>query len=99
MFHDANKLSGNCFNIFFKANTFEHPRLAIIISKRSVHNAVDRNHLKRIIKESFRLHQYMISGYDVLFIALKGVDQLTNEELTQCLEEQWQRLCSCPEKS
>jgi ribonuclease P protein component len=81
--------------LFFKTNTLSYPRLAIIISKRSVHNAVDRNRLRRIIKESFRLHQHLISRYDVLIIASKDIEQLNNKELTECLKKQWQRLHKC----
>ncbi len=99
IFHDAERLSSNYFTMFFKANNLGHPRLAIIITKRSVRDAVDRNRLRRVIKESFRLHQHMISGYDVLIIASKGIDQLTNKGLTQCLEKQWQRLRGYQEKS
>lgn len=99
IFHDAKRLTGNYFTVFLKANALNHPRLAIIITKRSVRNAVDRNRLRRIIKESFRLHQYVVSGYDVLIIASKDINQLTNKELTQCLAKQWQRLHKYQEKA
>lgn len=92
IFRNAKRLSSNYFTMFFKANDLDHPRLAIVITKRLVRDAVDRNRLKRVIKESFRLHQHMLSGYDVLIIASKGIKQLDNKGLTQCLKKQWQRL-------
>jgi ribonuclease P protein component len=92
IFHDAERISSDYFLLFLKANTLSYPRLAIIISKRSVRNAVDRNRFKRVVKESFRLHQHLISGYDVLIIASKNIAQLNNKELFRCLKKQWLQL-------
>lgn len=98
IFHDAQRISGDYFLFFFKANTLGCPRLAIIVSKRSVRNAVDRNRLKRIIKESFRLHQHLISGYDVLIIVSKSIGRINNKELFQCLKKQWLQLYAYQKK-
>lgn len=98
-FYQAKKTSADKFYLLFKSNDLDYPRLGIIIAKRNVAKAVARNRLRRIVKESFRLHQYLIKGYDVLFIAYKGLDELNNEELTQCLEKQWQYLVKHQAKS
>lgn len=41
-------------------------RLGIIAAKRIAPHAVTRNYLKRLIRESFRLRQDGLGGYDVL---------------------------------
>ena len=49
-------------------------RLGISVSKK-VGNSVIRHRLKRLIKESYRLHEKMFnSGLDIVVIARKGSD-------------------------
>jgi ribonuclease P protein component len=40
------------------------PRLGISVSKKHVRSAVDRNRIRRLIRESFRLHQHTIPAAD-----------------------------------
>jgi ribonuclease P protein component len=91
-FSHAKKLSSDKYYLLFKVNNLDYPRLGILIAKKNVAKATSRNRLRRKVKESFRLHQHQIKGYDVLFIAYKSLDELNNEELRQCLEKQWQYL-------
>lgn len=69
-----------------------------MIAKRNVKLAIDRNRIKRIIKECARLNQERIKGNDILVIGYKGVDKLSNQELTACLEKKWRQLPCCQEK-
>jgi len=98
-FLKAKKLSSDKYYLLFKINNLDYPRLGILIAKKNVAKATARNRLRRTVKESFRLHQHQIKGYDVLFIAYKGLNELNNEELRQCLEKQWQYLAKHPVQS
>jgi len=89
VFYRAKKLSAHNFVLLFQTNNLDYPRLGIIIAKRNVAAAAARNRLRRMIKESFRLHRYIIKGYDVIFIGYKGINSITKEELKRCLEKQW----------
>jgi ribonuclease P protein component len=42
--------------IFFSASTLDVSRLGIIASKKNFSRAVDRNRIKRVIREVFRRH-------------------------------------------
>ena len=47
--------SSEFFTILSRENAIGQPRLGIVVAKRHVKRAVDRNTIKRIIRESFRL--------------------------------------------
>lgn len=52
------------FRIQFSANGTAAARIALIVSKRNVPRAVDRSRIRRLIRESFRLHQDRWQGVD-----------------------------------
>ena len=55
-------------------NGKDHNRLGISVSKK-VGNSVIRHRIKRLVKESYRLHEKMFnSGLDMVVIARKGSD-------------------------
>ena len=60
--------------IYTLKNNSDRNRLGISVSKK-VGNSVIRHRLKRLIKESYRLHEKMFnSGLDIVVIARKGYD-------------------------
>lgn len=69
-----------------------HPRLGVTIGKNRVRKAHDRNRCKRIIRESFRLHQHSLPNIDIIVVGKSGLDQLSNHEIHQQLEHLWQKL-------
>ncbi len=55
--------------ISYRPNDLPHNRYGFITSKR-LGNAVKRNRVRRLMRESVRLqHSHTIQGYDVIFIA------------------------------
>lgn len=52
----AESLSDRNFKVFFVHNSEKNARLGIILSKRILPGAVDRNRVKRTIREAFRQH-------------------------------------------
>jgi ribonuclease P protein component len=52
----------------FKPNQQSVARLGIIIGKRHVKRAVDRNLLRRLIRESFRHLQAQLKGLDIIVL-------------------------------
>ena len=62
------------------------------ISKRILKNAVDRNRIKRIVRESFRSHQRELSGLDIVVMCRDEVKQMSNQELFNSLNTHWQKI-------
>lgn len=73
-------------------NGDETPRLGMVIAKKHVRLANSRNRLKRLIRESFRRHQQLLGGLDIVILARSGADSLDNESFTRLLEKLWQDL-------
>lgn len=61
-------------NIFVKLNNLDHPRIGIIIPKKSVKLSHDRNHIKRTVRESFRVNQYKLPYIDIIFFFKKNIN-------------------------
>ena len=52
--------------MLFKANLFGVPRLGVIVPKRVFPRAVDRNRMKRLLRELFRAQQARLGSRDIL---------------------------------
>lgn len=84
--------------MLIRSNSLDHIRLGLSISKKRVRNAVQRNRLKRIVRESFRCLQPAVEGIDIVVVANKTSDTALNKELFENLEKQWKRLISTYQK-
>ena len=78
--------------ILARENTGADGRLGLVIAKKHIKLAVQRNRIKRLIRESFRHHQQLLSGLDIVILARGGLDKLENQEISQILQKLWQDL-------
>lgn len=65
-------LSDKYFKLFFMPNDTKKARLGIVVAKRYIPHAVDRNKAKREIRELFRVHQIRQCGIDLVVMARNG---------------------------
>lgn len=86
------RASHQYFLILARPNQQTIPRLGLVMAKKHMRLAVERNRMKRLIRESFRLHQQDFAGLDVVVLSRKGMDNLSNSEFNQQLTQQWQRI-------
>jgi len=56
------------FKVFYAGNDGENARLGIIASKRSFPRAVDRNRVKRMVRETFRRHAIRMQKLDLVVL-------------------------------
>jgi len=54
------------FSVSLMANALGVPRLGLIVPKRVFPRAVDRNRMKRLLREWFRRKQAILGGRDIL---------------------------------
>ncbi|MCW8195565.1 ribonuclease P protein component [Proteobacteria bacterium 005FR1] len=94
VFADAKyKISHRHLLILARPNTLARPRLGLVIGKKNIRLAVQRNRIKRHIRDSFRLRQHNLPHVDVIVLARRELDQLSDEKLQSLLDKQWARLC------
>ncbi|ACY86383.1 RNase P protein component [Edwardsiella piscicida] len=74
-------------------NSLGYPRIGLTVAKKHVKRAHERNRIKRLTRESFRLRQHSLPAMDFVVIVKKGVQELDNRALTEMLEKLWRRHC------
>ena len=79
--------------VLFKAN-HRNARLGVIVGKRVAQHANVRNRIKRVVRESFRANQTLLTGYDIIVIARHQCDSLDKVQLRKGIEKLWQKLLS-----
>lgn len=71
VFASGKKTSHQYLLALYLPNQKPHARLGLVISKSRLPRAVDRNRLRRIIRESFRHQLERLKGFDIV-VLLRG---------------------------
>ena len=67
-------------------------RLGLSIAARTVGNAVSRNRLRRVIRESFRLRQQQLPPVDIVIGARSAARTAAAKELREALQRLWTQI-------
>ena len=93
VFEQATRSRDRLFTVLCRRNNQDIARLGLAISKKNCRRATARNRIKRIIRESFRKQQTVLSGLDVVVINRPATAEASNRELMVSLDKHWRR-CS-----
>ena len=88
------RLGNEFFTASVQANGLTCARLGMSIAARILRRAVDRNRLRRLIRESFRVHQWTLPPLDIVIGVRAGVLAGDNARLRGALEKLWQKISS-----
>ncbi len=70
----------------------ETARLGLAVSKKNFKRAVDRNLIKRVIRESFRLNQSALKGLDIVVMS-RGTTRVSDKKaLADSLSRHWEKI-------
>ncbi len=72
--------------------SLSHARIGLVIAKKKIRRAHERNRVKRLARESFRLHQAELPALDIVLMAKADAQYLPNEVLHQELVTAWRQL-------
>ncbi len=82
----------SCWVVLGKPNQTVRARLGLAVGKKSVRSAVERNRIKRVVRESFRRQGKRLSGWDIVVVARASAAVCARAKLVASLEELWHRV-------
>ncbi|MCG8488561.1 MAG: ribonuclease P protein component [Chromatiales bacterium] len=92
VFSEGRRSSDRFFLVLAYPNRSVYARLGLAVAKKHCRKAVDRNRIKRIIRESFRLNQARLTGLDLVVVARHGAALADNRDCLNSLQHHWHRI-------
>jgi ribonuclease P protein component, eubacterial len=92
VFDRATKSSSDFFTVLSRENAIGQARLGIVVAKRRAKRSVDRNIIKRIIRESFRLNKATLPANDFIVILKRPIKTIKRTKHKQSLSVQMNTL-------
>ena len=96
-FRQGRRVGDPLLTLVLRPNGLGHPRLGVALAAKTVGNAVARNRLRRIIRDSFRLAQARLPAADLIVGARAGVRTAPVPQIRASLETLWNKAVhACP---
>lgn len=99
LYASGQRLGNACFTAVVLANGAGAPRLGLSVAARMLKRAVERNRVRRVIRESFRIHQHRLPAVDIVVGVRNPVREANNSQLRESLERLWQKISIACERS
>ncbi len=80
------------FSVTVGPNNTGRPRLGLAVATKTAGNSVERNRIRRQVRESFRLHQLEIPALDLIVSARPKCKGASNAELRASLSALWDKV-------
>ncbi|MCB5190978.1 ribonuclease P protein component [Methylobacillus arboreus] len=66
VFNFRKRVSGRYLVLHYRYNDLDYARLGLVVGKKVARRAVDRNYMKRVLRELFRFSQHQLPGLDLV---------------------------------
>ncbi len=86
------RVGNGYFAVTAHTNELGWPRLGMAVASRTAGGSVERNRIRRIIRESFRLHQHEIPALDIVVSARARARGAPGAELHASLAALWRKV-------
>lgn len=96
------RIGDGFFAVTVTVNQTDSPRLGLAVAVRAAGGAVARNRIRRIIRESFRLHQREIPAVDLVVSIRPRARDASGAALRESLAALWKKVgeqCVTPSHS
>ena len=86
------RVSDGLFTVIARPNGLGHARLGLAVGVRAAGNAVRRNRVKRVVRETFRATQQELPSVDLVVNAKPGAGQASTAALRASVLALWDRM-------
>lgn len=83
VFNFRKRISGRFLAIHYRYNHLSRPRLGLVIGKKTARLAVQRNYMRRVLRELFRNQQADLTAVDLVIRAQRLFTQADYAQLRQ----------------
>ena len=84
VFNFRKRISAKFLVVHYQPNTFKRARLGLVVGKKIAKLSVDRNYMRRVLREFFRIQQHAINHVDLVIRVQKKFE---NEDFIQIKQE------------
>jgi len=91
VFDKAFKVNNKAFTLLARPNHLKYSRLGLVIAKKNIKLAVNRNRIKRLLRESFRKQKFDLSGYDLVVLTRRDIAVLSKTDIIRLRDDLFQR--------
>jgi ribonuclease P protein component len=88
------KIGNRYVLILARTTTLPYVRLGLVVAKKKIPHAVDRNRFKRLAKEHFRLNKNELSNIDIVLLARDNIKLLSSTEQNIIFSQLFEKLVS-----
>jgi ribonuclease P protein component len=88
------RIDDRFFALRVKPNTQVHARVGLAVAVKTAGNAVKRNRIRRLVRESFRLAQHQLPALDIVVAAKFPAAAASATSLRDSLATLWKRVAS-----
>ena len=94
-FSSGQRSADKQFLFIVRTNNLDYARLGLAVPKKHVHKAVERNRIKRVIRESFRHRKQKMLGLDLVVLIRRPVKKLNQNRFDFILDKNWEKISKC----
>lgn len=91
VFDKAFKVHNRAFTLLARVNDLENPRLGLVIAKKNLKFAYQRNQVKRLLREGFRQQQESLGHYDLVILTRRDIAVLSKQDIIRLRDELFDR--------
>ena len=87
VFDKAFKIHNKAFTLLARENNLNRPRLGLVIAKKNLKFAHQRNQVKRLLRENFRLQQSLLPSFDLVVLTRRDIAVLSKAEVIKLRDD------------